>query len=278
MAAFGDMDFRPKVYRITPMNKTLFTLTLIAIFVSLAAAQESKISLTARDSPQAVSAQPDSKQIPSSTSSNLPFCPPKTCLYYAGDFDSTDSNANGLFNGNDEDGGLWASVWVGIKPPKAVIVTGVTFNQFFTAGFTGTNPTPFAAQTNILAGQNNGGTIVCNTTGNATLREYGESDFGLVQYSYTVKKLATRCRIPKPSKKSPSIYVNLYPQSANGYGYLVNVEDTNPKNHRGWENDLDDCWFLSEPFQTGIGGYYQTCNTQGVFDEMSIALTGKKTK
>ncbi len=260
------------------MIKMFFVLTLLATLGLFAVAQNGRVSLTARENPQAVSARPDGKQIPSSTSSNLPFCPPKTCLYYAGDFDSANSNANGLFNANDEGAGLWASVWVGIKPPKAVIVTGVTFNQFFTAGFTGTNPTPFAAQTNILAGQNNGGTIVCNTTGNATLKQYGESDFGLVQYSYTVKKLATRCRIPKPSKKAPSIYVNLYPQLTNGDGYLVNVEDTNPKNHRGWKNDLDDCWFLSEPFQTGIGGYYQSCNTQGVFDEFSIALTGKETK
>ncbi len=262
------------------MNRILLALTLIATFASLATAQDSRVTppLTARGNAQAASAQLDAEPAMTRSSSNLPFCPPKTCLYYAGDFDSANSNANGLFNGNDSGASLWAYVWVGIKPPKAVAVTGVTFNELLTAGYSGTNPTPFAAQINIVAGQNDGGTIVCNTTGNATLTPYGESDFGLVQYSYMVKKLATPCTISKPSKKAPSTYVNIYPQSPNGYGYVVNVEDTKPKNHRGWKNDLDDCWFLSEPFQMGIGGDYQTCNSQGTFDEFSIALTGKEAK
>jgi hypothetical protein len=237
----------------------------------LAAAQDSRVTLplTARENTQAVSAPPDGKQVPNSTSSKLPFCPVKTCLYYAGDFDSANSNANGLFNGNVQEADLLISVWVGVKPPKAVTVTGVTFNQFFISGFVGTNPTPFETQIN---NHGYGGTVVCNTTGNATLKQYGESDFGLIQYSYTVKKLAKPCVIAKPSKKVPSTYVNLLPTSGDGYGYLANVEDANPKNHRGWKNDLDDCWL----YGYFDGGNWVTCNNQGVFDELSIALTGKR--
>ncbi len=190
-------------------------------------------------------------------------------MYYAGDFDSANSNANGLANGLYRDAGLESWVWVGVKPPKAVIVTGITFNQFFTSEFVGTNPTPFQTMTNIVPGA--GGTVVCNTTGNATLKQYGESDFGLVQYSYTVKKLAKACVIAKPSKKTPSTYVNLLPTSFTGYGYAVNVEDAQPKNHRGWKNDLDDC-YLNIP--DGIG--WASCDSQGTFDEISIALTGKR--
>jgi hypothetical protein len=200
----------------------------------------------------------------------LPLCPPKTCLYYAGDFDSANSNANGLFNSNDTEGSLEARVWVGVKPPKAVTVTGVTFNQFFTSGFVGTNPTPFQTMINITP--YNSGTLVCNTTGNATLKQYGESDFGLVQYSYTVKKLEKACVIAKPSKKAPSTYVNLLPTSGNGYGYVANVEDANPKNHRGWKNDLDDCYFNA----SGFAVEWVPCNSQGTFDELSVALTGKR--
>jgi hypothetical protein len=194
-------------------------------------------------------------------------------LYYAGDFDSTDSNAGGLFNANNSNLGLEAWAWVGVKPPTAVTVTGVTFNQFFTAAFVGTNPTPFQTVINVV--QNVGGTVVCNTSGNATMRQYGESDFGYVQYSYTVKKLAKPCPIAKPSKKAPSTYVNLLPTVAlgnNGYAYLANVEDVNPKSHRGWKNDLDDCYFDTE----GFGVHWVPCNTQGAFDELSVALTGKK--
>jgi len=262
------------------MSRILFALTLIATLASLAAAQDSRVRppLTARENPQTDSAQPSTEPAMNhAASGSLPFCPPKTCLYYAGDFDSANSNANGLLNGNDTYGGLVEWVWVGVKPPRAVTVTGVTFNQFFTSDFVGTNPTPFQTMINIVQGK--GGTLVCNTSGNATLKQYGESDFGYVQYSYTVKKLAKACTIAKPSKKAPSTYVNLLPTSASqndGYGYLVNVEDANPKNHRGWKNDLDDCYFNSG----GFGVEWVTCNSQGIgsngFSEFSIALTGRQ--
>ncbi len=108
------------------------------------------------------------------------------------------------------------------------------------------------------------------------MKQYGESDFGLVQYSYTIKKLKQVCKIAKSTKQYPSTYVSLLPTSGNGYGYVVNVEDAKPKNHRGWKNDLDDCYFEdycagSRPLQCFV-----TCNTQGAFDELSIALTGKE--
>ena len=257
------------------MNGILFALTLIATLASLAAAQDGRVRppLTARDNPQAVSAGLDTEPATESPA-NLPFCPPKTCLYYAGDFDSANSNAGGLGNGNiggNSSNAVW--VWVGVKPPEAVTVTGVTFNQFFTSGFVGTNPTPFQTRINIVQGKSDG-TLVCNTSGNATLKQYGESDFGLVQYSYTVKKLAKACMIAKPSKKAPSTYVNLLPTSSSqndGYGYLANVEDAKPKNHRGWKNDLDDCYVYNED-----GVFYLPCNNYGVYDEFSIALTGKQ--
>jgi len=76
----------------------------------------------------------------------------------------------------------------------------------------------------------------------------------------------------------PSTYVNLLPTSANGDGYVVNVEDAKPRNHRGWKNDLNDCYFY------GLNGdvYYATCNSLGIgsngFSELSIALTGKEAK
>jgi hypothetical protein len=258
------------------MGRTVLVITLLAAFSLAVVAQESNISLNARDNPQAVSAQPGRMQAPDTISSTSPFCPPKTCLYYAGDFDSTDSDANGLFNANDVSEGLEGLTWVGVKPPKAATVTGVTFNQFFTAGFVGTNPTPFHTQVGITNG--NAGTIVCNTNGNATLKQYGESDFGLVQYSYTVKKLKQACKIAKPTKQYPSTYVNLAPTSSNGYGYVTNVEDAKPRNHRGWKNDLDDCYF--ECFECGAPPpqIYSACSSQGVFDEFSIALTGKEKK
>jgi hypothetical protein len=260
------------------MIRTLWTMVLIASLVPVAITQETRLSppITARENPQAASTEPATEQVWTTSSKSLPFCPPKTCLYYAGDFNSADSNANGLFNANDTGDGLEGWTWIGVKPPKNVTVTGVTFNQLFIPGFSGTNPTPFQTQIGITEGS--AGKLVCNTTGNATMAAYGESDFGYVQYSYTVKQLKQACKIAKPSKRYPSTYVNLLPTSNNGYGYVVNVEDAKPKNHRGWKNDLNDCY----NYCLACSGYYVTCNSQGIgtngFSELSIALTGKETK
>jgi hypothetical protein len=260
------------------LRRALWTIALIASLVPVAMTQEPRLSppITARENPQPVSTEPATEQVVATSSKHLPFCPPKTCLYYAGDFNSADSNANGLFNGNYQNYDLYNQVWVGVKPPKAATVTGATFNQFFTSGFTGTNPTPFYTQIGI-PGQT--GKIVCNTMGNATTAVYGESDFGFVQYSFTLKKLKKPCPVAKPSKAYPSTYVSLLPTSDSIYGYLANVEDAKPKNHRGWKNDLNDCYIENYiPHQPPE--VYYTCNSQGIgtdgFSELSIALTGKQ--
>ncbi len=253
------------------MSKTLFTLTLIASLGLLAAAQDSRVSppLTARDNTQVMSAQPGTQSVMKMGSSFPPFCHPKVCLYYAGDFDSKNPNSNGLFNANNPGQDMDGQVWVGVKPPRTATVTGGTFNEFFSSSeYSGTNPTPFQTQINIVEGA--GGTVVCNTSGTATMQLYGDAEFGLAQYSYTIKKLKKTCKIQAGSKGAT--YVNLLPTSNNGFGFLVNVEDAKPRYHRGWKNDLDDCYFNSSSF----GYSYSTCISQGTFDEFSIALTGKE--
>jgi uncharacterized repeat protein (TIGR03803 family) len=204
-----------------------------------------------------------------SQNSGLPFCSGSSCLYYAGDFDSNDSNANALFNANDEADGLDGQAWVGVIPTQNATVTGGTFNEFLTTGAVGTNPTPFAVNTGMSVG--NAGTTVCNTSGNATATVYGESDFGLIQYSYTIAQLSESC----PFTQGTTYYVNLLPAyTTSAYGYVANVEDNPAPNHQGWANDLDDCFFNGAAFDAD----YTTCNTQGTFDELSIALTGSTDK
>ncbi len=236
------------------MARTLFTLMLIATLGLCADAQ---------DNP-AVSAE----RAVTTGSGSLPFCPPKTCLYYAGDFNSADPNANGLLNSNYA-GILIGQVWVGVKPTHDATVTGATFNEFSGAG-TLTNPTPFAVQVGIKPGQ--AGKTICSTSGTATMRVYEQSDSGPNQYSFTIKKLSPSCKL----KKGRVYYVNLLPTSDDAPAYVTNVEDRKPKYHYGWKNDLNHCYFNGTGF--GDGYNYVTCNSQGAFNEFSIALTGKVTK
>jgi hypothetical protein len=199
----------------------------------------------------------------------IPFCPRKTCLYYAGDFDSSDSNAGALFNANDPDDGLEGQTWVGVKPTAAALITGTTFNEFFTASFIGTNSTPFKARTGITTG--NAGKLICNTSGHSVLVPYLQADFGLVQYSVVVKKLKKACKVQVGTKGAT--YVNLLPTDNGfagygGYGYLASTDGTN---HKGWPNDPNDCYFNGAAF----GVNYGSCSGQGSgLTLFSIALTG----
>lgn len=252
------------------MVKRIFVASMVTMLCSLALAQNNKTL-----PPVAIGEKVIAPAIPGRAPlmapdwhikpPSIPFCPAKSCLYYGGDFDSSNSDADALFNANDTALSLEGQGWIGVKPARAAVITGATFNELFTAGFVGTNPVVFQAQTGITTG--NPGKLICDTGGNATMTVYGEADFGLVQYSYTIKKLTNACKVQAGSKGAT--YVNLLPSSSNGYGYLVNTDSTN---HVGWANDPDDCYFNGAAFNVA----YVPCDTRGTFEFLSIALTGRQ--
>jgi hypothetical protein len=217
------------------MRNTFFALTLIVALAPLAAAQN-----------------------------GVPFCQPQTCLYYAGDYNDSWSGANAIYNVDDTGRDLEGQTWVGVKPDRNVTVTGATFVLTVSSGYQITNPTPFAVQVGIKPGQ--AGNTVCSTSGNATVEIYGYVQGQIPAYAYTVKKFSPSCRL----KKGTLYYVNLLPTSSDGDAYLLNVPP-NPANHFGWKNDLNQCYLNSPDF----GDNYVTCDSQGAFSELSIALTGK---
>jgi hypothetical protein len=253
------------------VKKLMFLAALVAALFSLVLAQDTKnlppVAVSQRVVAPAIPGHPpliapDRNMKPSKYP---PFCPMDACLYYAGDFGSTDSDADGLYNADYTAADLEGQVWVGVLPAKAASITGSTFNQFLSSGFSGTNPTPFYAATGLSTG--NAGTLICNTTGNATMTVYGEGDFGLTQYSYTIKKLKKSCKVPDGN--SVTTYVNLLPTSANGDGYLAN---TDGQDHVGWPEDPNACFFNG----TAFGADFVPCSSEGPFTLFSIALTGKQ--
>jgi len=248
------------------MKQMIFLAALVAALFSLASAQNTKALPPVALNPTAIAIPAHPLVAPDSMKPGKypPFCPKKDCLYYAGDFGSSDSDANGLFNADDTGAGEEGQVWVGVLPTKAASITGSTFNEFLSSGYSGTNPTPFYAATGLSTG--NAGKVICNTSGNATITVYGEGDFGFTQYSYTIKKLKKACKV-QPEKKKAATYINLLPTSADGYGYLVN---TDGQDHVGWPEDPNACFFNGSIF----GDDYVACSTQGGFTLMSIALTG----
>jgi hypothetical protein len=202
---------------------------------------------------------------------NLPFCPPQSCLYYAGDLDTRNPNTNALYNANSNSQGE-GQVWVGVKPSADATVTGATFNEceVLNSGV-GVNPTPFAVQAGIKPGH--AGQTVCQTHGTATAKYYDTSDY-CNQLSFTIAKLARSCHL----KKNRIYFVNMLPTFTEDAAYLTDVEDKPAPNHYGWKTVWDDSYFNSATFgetYQPTWGQGQGCGGIGC-DAFSIALTGTR--
>jgi len=195
------------------------------------------------------------------------FCPPSSCLYYAGDYDTNWTGENGLYNAENAGAQIDGQVWVGVRPDRDVVVTGVTFVETLDNSGGWENLTPFAVQVGIKPGK--AGKTVCSTNGTTTLAEYDLGDLNVDTYAFTAKKLAKPCRL----RKGRVYYVNLLPTNQDGDASLMNVPPYHP-NHHGWKNDPNDCYFNGAYF----GLNYVPCNSQGDFSVLEIALTGRATK
>jgi hypothetical protein len=207
---------------------------------------------------------------------NLFFCPPKTCLYYSGDFDTSNPNANGLFDIDNPGIGITdAEVWVGVKPRKNATVTGTSGNYITSTTSIGINPTPVAIRTGITSGQ--GGRMVCETTGNAILKSY-QSPCGTIDVlceNYSISKLRQSCKL----KKGKVYFISMQPQynDSTTIGYLQDDDGTHA-NKQGWPEIVDDSYFNSTSFGVvweptwGSGGACGGIGCSG----FSISLTGKQ--
>jgi len=199
-----------------------------------------------------------------------PFCPRKSCLYYAGDFDI--NNANALFDYANAGTGKHAELWVGVKPTRDVTITGASGNYFTTNPQIGINPTPFLVRTGVTAG--NGGQLVCKSGGNATLLFWQEQSFYYV-VNISIAKLTKPCHL----KAGKRYYVDLTPQynDDSSYALLIDEENHPPINHVGWPNDLDDDYWNAPSFGAVYQPTWGSSGACGGFgcDEFSISLSGK---
>jgi hypothetical protein len=256
------------------VKNMLFAAALIAALIPMAAAQDSRMTPPG----SVVYAYRGSAQVkPSHVPAGVPFCPTKTCLYYAGEFDSTNSLANGLLNELNPGIGLnspGSQVFQAVKPSANSTITGSGLVELSTNATVGTNPTPFSIRTGMATGK--GGKIVCNTKGTAVEKAYGEGDFGFNSYSYVVKKLKKSCKVTK----GKTYYVNLLPSYNDGstISYESDVEDAKPANHKGWKNLIDKSFFNfpagGVTFQN-TQAYCQSVGAPGC-DLFDVALTGTK--
>jgi hypothetical protein len=257
------------------VKNTLLAVALLMTFATVALAEDHKpvsigqyISVPAQRGTEPVMTKDWHPNSPA-----IPFCKGTACLYYSGDFDASNSDANGSCAINNKGLGDDCVLYEAVKPAKAAKVTGGAITILLENTVVGTNPTPFTVYTGVASGKD--GKAVCKTKGKAVVAVYGQSGFGITQYSYSVKTLAKACSLAAGKK----YWVVLQPtyNDSSTWGFVPDVEDKPAKNHKGWANVKDDDFIvysaLGYSTPTPVWGSTGTCGGLGC-DVLTLALTG----
>ena len=162
------------------MKRTLFVMALVITLVSLSAAANQKPA-------PALSRTGDPSQKnqvhKNSVAQPPPSCSP--CLFYGGDLNPTDANADGFTDENTllVTGGSNTYGAVSIPAGPNANVTGMLVNVLASAAFD-----PFTATYDIRQGisEGNGGTDVASGSGSVAVAATGRNAFGLQEYTVTI--------------------------------------------------------------------------------------------
>jgi hypothetical protein len=171
----------------------LFAAALIAALIPFAVAQDSRAPQASLDREVDVRVPARAAVLgnpPHQTPGPPAYCSP--CLFYAGDFDSNASDANGLANEFDVTISSGAATYAPFKVPAATTwtVTGLLTDDFLSAATLDPKTSPYEVRKGIPAAGGTGGHLVCHGTKKSTATATGLSDFGFNVYAVRVRKIA----------------------------------------------------------------------------------------
>lgn len=194
------------------------------------------------------------------------------CLWYSGDFDAANENANALWNANSTGSETTMQVWVPFiaLPASAAAFDAVKINSITFNEMTASAPTVESMTYQINTGMSvgvAGATYASGTCQFAVPVATGRSFSGKTEYAYT-------CNLSTPvTLKLKTLYwVNVLPVLAgNNVAYLSNAVDSPELHHSGWGNVYDDAFFYSSSLEDD----YLNSTTQGAgLTEFSVGMTG----
>jgi len=173
------------------VKKLLIAAALMAALTTAAAAQNSRLPQASLDrevdvrvpARAAVLGNPPRQHAPTEPS----YCKP--CLFYAGDFDSNASDANGLANEFDVTISSGAAVYAPFIVPKGKTwrVLGLFTDNFMSTQTLDPATSPYEIRKGIPAAGGSGGKLVCHGTLPATAIPTGLMGFGFNVYAVSVK-------------------------------------------------------------------------------------------
>jgi hypothetical protein len=176
------------------MKNILCAVALMAWLIPAALAQDDHLPQASLDREFGLQAPAGAAacRLPRRTPTPPSFCKP--CLFYAGDFDSNASDANGLANEVDLIVSTGAAVYTPFVVPKGKTwtVTGLFTNNFLSSFSVDPKTTPYEIRKGIPKAGGNGGKLVCHGTRLATLANVGTC---FPTYATIVKNIKG-CRLP----------------------------------------------------------------------------------
>ena len=156
------------------MRTMLFEAALTAALISIAVAQDNRLPEASLDREVNLQAR---VAIPGNSPHRAPGPPSycKPCLFYAGDFDSNASDANGLANEFDLVVSTGAAVYTPFIVPKGKTwtITGLFTNNILSAGVLDPATSPYEIRKGIPATGGGGGKLVCHGMKKSTAIQTG---------------------------------------------------------------------------------------------------------
>jgi len=223
------------------VKRMLLAAALVITLISLSAAADKQAPVLSRTGDPSMKAQVHK--------SNVKPQPPAACspcLFYGGDLNPTDANADGFTDENTLliTGGSSTYGAINIPSGPNANVTGLVFQVLATAAFD-----PFTATWDIRQGvsEGNGGTDVASGSGSVAVSATGRTAFGLYEYTVSLT-FSTVTLVPG------EYWFNLEPQCLNTLDGSCTVfrqfasnttQETNAVNG-GWQPD--DMMFLNSGY------------------------------
>jgi len=211
------------------MKKMLFAAALMAVLIPIAVAQDNRLPQASLDREVDVRA---GAAVLGSHRQDAPTPPSycKPCLFYAGDFDSNASDANGLANEFDVTISSGAAVYAPFIVPKGKTwtVTGLFTNNFLSAQVLDPATIPYEIRKGIPRSGGSGGTVVCHGKKRATLTNTGlNGNLPFVIFATKVEHIKG-CRL-----QAGKYWMSVIP-------YCTNPNDSDCTNgYRGFEANTD---------------------------------------
>jgi hypothetical protein len=256
------------------VKKTFFAAAL-AITLSLSAAAATKKPAMHLNP----AGDPSAKHQPLKSRAPQPPAACSPCLFYGGDLNPTDPNADGF---SDENtllivGGSQTYGAVSIPSGPNANVTGILVNVLATAAFD-----PFTAVYDIRQGvsEGNGGTDISTGSGSVSVTATGRIAFGLYEYTVAVS-------FPAVTLAPGEYWFNAQPQCTNTLDGSCNVFRQYASNTTQETNAVNGDWqptgemFLISPYFEGFGypAWSNWCDasfgtTSGQCADLSFGLVG----